>query len=77
MKVIPDFPLEDISYSTCGLERNKLTEEETVEDLDLLIGYISESFVDNIKEKVGRLLDAGIRQEFDGEKSRLVIMIFT
>ena len=74
LKAIPEFDLADVSVVTTtdsAMMVQKNLNKESVDDIDLLVGYISEEFVKNIKRKVVRLRKH-IRQGFDSEESRLV-----
>ena len=51
--------------------RKSQNASETVDDIDLLIGYVSEQMVQGLNDKVGRLLK-DVRPGFDGDESRIV-----
>ena len=72
LKSIPEFDIAPVSMVLNFNDTNRKSQNtlETVDDIDLLIGYISEQMVQGLKDKVGRLLK-DVRPGFDGEESRL------
>ena len=59
----------DLSHS--GSEVSPVRVNETVDDIDLLIGHISQEFLSSLKSKVRKLVDGKrLRQGFDGKESR-------
>ena len=76
LKVVPEFPLENISYeSTHPINPPAPVAPETVDDIDLLVGYMTGDFVENMKDKVRRLREE-VRPGFEGKESRLKALFF-
>ena len=53
LKIVPEFPLKEVSYTVSG-SKVQPSSEQTVEDIDLLSGYISEDFEERFKNKVSK-----------------------
>ena len=72
LKAVPEFPLKELSVETQNhtIKAVKPT-SENLDDIDLLVGHVSEQFAANLKEKVRRLRKS-IRPGFGDEYSRIV-----
>ena len=55
LKAIPEFDLEPVSVVTDDTSKSMEGPQETADDVDLLVGYISEKMAQDMKNKVSRL----------------------
>ena len=65
--IMPKFSLNKISFITDFKPMPSQKNPESVNNLDLLVGYLSEGMVKSLKEKVGRL-QKFVKDGFEGEK---------